>query len=361
MVIALSIVALAVVLISVGALYQYAGSRRDRALYSSEGRFVSIGRGAKLYLFELGAGEPTVVMESGIGATHLNWRYIQEAVAQFAGTVSYDRGGLGWSSPCQGTRTPTKIAGELVEMLENAGFKPPYILVGHSFGGLVMRRFALLYPEKVASILLIDPMRCEEWPPLDPGKHSELEMGKKMIRYATPITRCGLARLAVRLLFRHAGKLPRQLAETAVPNGKYAIDRITTEVRKMPRAVWPIVAAHWSRPGFYRGLRCHLESIPETVREMHMAEPICTIPITLLTPGNATPLNENQLEHIGDNVQQVIAPQSQHWIHLDEPDLVIDCIRAMVDSPAAEEVSVRKWHTQRNSAILEPSFPVEEF
>jgi pimeloyl-ACP methyl ester carboxylesterase len=340
MVIAVSIVLLAVVLILAGALYQYAGGHRDRALYSSEGRFVTIGRGAKLYLFELGSGEPTVVMESGIGATHLNWRHIQEEVAQFAATVSYDRCGLGWSSACQSARTPTRIAGELRQMLELAGYKAPYILVGHSFGGLVMRRFALLYPDMVAGVLLIDPMRCEEWPPLDHGKHRDIETGLKMIRYAVPITRLGLARLAVKLLMRQAGKLPGQLANTAVPNGKHAIDRITTEVRKMPRVVWPIVAAHWSRPGFYGGLRAHLESIPETVREMHVAEAIHGIPVIVLTPGNAEPLNENQIEHIGDNARQVFAPNSAHWIHLDEPSLVIETIRTMASTVGAETVSV---------------------
>jgi pimeloyl-ACP methyl ester carboxylesterase len=342
MIIALSVVLFAVVLILTGALYQYLGSRRDRAHYSSEGRFVSIAQGAKLYLFELGAGEPTVVMESGIGATHLNWRYVQEAVARFANTVSYDRCGLGWSSACQSARTPTKIAGELAQMLETAGFKPPYILVGHSFGGLVMRRFAQLYPDKVANILLIDPMRCEEWPPLDHGKHREIETGLKMIRYAVPVTSCGLARLAVRLLFRHAGKFSGQLAGTAVPNGKRAVDRLTTEVRKMPRTVWPIVAAHWSRPGFYRGMRSHLESIPDTVREMHVTEPIRGIPVTVLTPASAAPLNENQLEHIGDNVRQVFALNSEHWIHLDEPDLVIDTIRGMASSVGEEMIPVSR-------------------
>jgi pimeloyl-ACP methyl ester carboxylesterase len=342
MVIAFSIVLFAVVLILAGVLYQYVGGHRDRARYSSEGRFVSIGRGAKLYLFELGAGEPTVVMESGIGATHLNWRHIQETVAQFANTVSYDRCGLGWSSACQSARTPAKIAAELDRLLQAGGFKPPYILVGHSFGGLVMRRFALLYPEKVAGVLLIDPMRCEEWPPLDHGKHRDIETGLKMIRYAVPITRLGLARLAVKLLMRQAGKLPGQLANTAVPNGKHAIDRITTEVRKMPRVVWPIVAAHWSRPGFYGGLRAHLESIPETVREMHVAEAIRGIPVIVLTPGNAVPLNENQIEHIGDNASQVFAPNSEHWIHLDEPDLVIDAIRGLVSTVDAETVPVSR-------------------
>jgi pimeloyl-ACP methyl ester carboxylesterase len=367
MVIALWIASAAFVLLSAGAVYQYLGSRRDRRRYTSPGRWVTTKHDCELYLFEMGEGEPTVIFEAGIGATHLNWRHIQEAVSGSCSTVSYDRCGLGWSGPCQTARTPVNIASELHQMLENAGQRPPFILVGHSFGGLVMRRFALLYPEEVAGVLLIDPMRCEEWPPLDPSKQAQLDLGHKMIRYALPITQCGLARLAVNLLFRRARRLSSHLAGAAVPNGRRALDRITTEVRKMPQKVWPVVAAHWSRPGFYSGLRSHLESIHETVREMHIAEPIRAIPVTVLTPANAEPLNRNQLEQIGDSVQQVIASNSEHWIHLDEPSLVVDSIRALAlaadtsANPSAELVAAPRYNERTKSVILEPSFPLEEF
>jgi hypothetical protein len=66
---------------------------------------------------------------------------------------------------------------------------------------------------------------------------------------------------------------------------------------------------------------------------MHTAGPIRDIPVTVLTPGNAAPLTQNQLDHIGDSVHQTIARKSEHWIHLDEPDLVIDAIRAMIGAP----------------------------
>lgn len=319
-----------------GTLYQILGSRRDVRRYSGQGRWIDVNHGCRLYAYELGEGEPTVVFESGIGATHLNWRHIQEQVAQVAGTVSYDRAGLGWSSSCRTPRTPANVAAELRQMLARADAKPPFVLVGHSFGGLVMRRFALLYPEDVVGVLLIDPMRCEEWPPLNPGKQSQLDLGQKLIGYAVPMTRCGLVRLTVTLLVGRAGKISSQLAGAALPDGRNVLTRITTEVRKMPRSVWPAVAAHWSRPSFYVGMRSHLKAIPETVREMHVAEPIRAIPVTVLTPAKAVPLNQDQLDHIGENARQVIAPDSAHWIHLDQPALVIDSIRTMVDatSPA---------------------------
>ena len=336
------ILASVALLVLVGTVYQHLGSLRDRRMYTGYGRWVNIGRGCRLYLFEDGKGEATVLFESGIGATHLNWRGIQDPIATLAHTITYDRAGLGWSSPCHTPRTPCNIAAELHQMLETAGIQPPYVLVGHSFGGLVMRRYALLYPEEVAGVVLVDPMRSEEWPPLNPNRQSQLDLGKRLIRCALPVVRCGLARLLVTSLFGHSGNLSEQIAGAAGTHPRHVLARVKTEVQKMPRKVWPAVAAHWSRPSFYAGLRSHIGSIPATVREMHTAEPIRGIPVTVLTPGKAAPLTQNQLDHIGDFVHQTIARKSEHWIHLDEPDLVINAIRDLIGAPpiaVAEEAA----------------------
>ena len=336
MLIALWILVPFALLVLTGILYQFLGGRKDRERFTSEGRMITIGRGSEVYLYELGTGEPTVIFEAGFGATHLNWRHIQRAVAQFTGTVAYDRAGLGWSSFNRTPRTPANIAAELRTSLQSAGVKPPYILVGHSFGGLVMRRYALLFPDEVAGVVLVDPMRCEEWPPLNPKRQSEVDLGSRLIAFAVPIASLGVARLGVSAMFGRASKLQGRLVGAAGASGRHVFDRVTTEVRKMPREVWPAVAAHWSRPGFFTGLRSHLEAIPETVREMHPPEPISHIPVTILTPGKAIPLSEDDLRGIGDRTRQLIAANSAHWIHLDEPDLVIDSIREMVGAMAAQ-------------------------
>jgi len=189
MYIALSIVALAALLFAIGYLYQVIGSHRDRERFAAPGRSVELGDGHRLYMLEKGSGGPTVLFEAGIAATNLNWFHIQETVANFTHTVSYDRGGLGWSSPSRTARTPSNCASELHNLLERAGVKPPFILVGHSFGGLVMRRYALSYPEDVAGVVLVDPMRCEEWPPMNPGRQHEVDRGKRLSNYAVPIAR----------------------------------------------------------------------------------------------------------------------------------------------------------------------------
>jgi pimeloyl-ACP methyl ester carboxylesterase len=346
--IALWIVASAAVLLAAGVCYELIGSWRDRRRFTESGRWVTINNGAKIYISELGAatetglgaGEPTVIFEAGIGATHLNWCRIQESIAESSRTVSYDRSGLGWSSRCRTARTPGNIAAELHQMLGRAGFRPPFILVGHSFGGLVMRRYASLYPEQVAGVVLIDPMRSEQWPPFDPSKQSQIDLGCRLIRFAIPVASSGFARLMVTLLFSRASHLSDHIAGAAGAHKRHVLTRLKTEVRKMPRKVWPAVAAHWSRPGFYAGIRSHLKSIPDTAMEMDSAEPIREIPVTVLTPGNTSPLTQEHLNRIGDRTHQVFAKESEHWIHLDEPDLVLDAIRAMMAAAVAETTAV---------------------
>ena len=285
----LSIPCLIAALVAAGILYQWLGAHFDRLRYAAAGRWIDIGEGQKLYLLEKGSGEATVLFEAGIAATNLNWFHIQETVSRFAATASYDRSGLGWSSPSRTARTPSNLAAELHELLRGAGIKPPFILVGHSFGGLVMRRFALLYPEEVASVVLVDPMRCEEWPPLDPAKQATLDRGMKLSSFAIPIAQLGLARLAVTSLLCRSGRIADRLAGAAGEGGMHVLGRIKGEVGKMPREVWPIVAAHWSRPSYYAGMRSHVAAVPDSVREMQDAEPIRGIPVLLLTPGKSSP------------------------------------------------------------------------
>ena len=219
-------VAVAALLVA-GFLYQRIGGSLDRRRYTGPGRWVEIERGRRLYVVEKGSGGPAVLFEAGIAATNLNWHHIQETVSRFTSTASYDRSGLGWSSPSSTVRTPGNIAAELHTMLQSAGIKPPYILVGHSFGGLVVRRYAVTYPEDVAGVVLIDPMRCKEWPPLNPAKQSMIDRGKKLSGYAILIARFGLARLAVTSLLCRSGRISGHLAGAALDT--YAVEPLPAD------------------------------------------------------------------------------------------------------------------------------------
>ena len=109
------------------------------------------------------------------------------------------------------------------------------------------------------------------------------------------------------------------------------LGRLTDELNKMPRETWPVVAAHWSNPHFYRGMVAHLKAVPAAVQEMQNAAPVEHAPVVLLTPHSAKPLSSDALLRIGAKTQQIIAHGSGHWIHLDEPDLVRNAILAMLE------------------------------
>jgi pimeloyl-ACP methyl ester carboxylesterase len=294
------------------------------------GELIDIGDGRRIYHLEKGLGTPAVVFESGFAATSLNWKLIQDAVSEETQTVVYDRLGLGWSSPSPCPRTPSKIAEELRAMLREAGVEPPYLLVGHSFGGLCVRRFALDYPSEVAGLVLVDPMRTEEWPPVNEKQRVIVNRGITLAWYAVRIAHTGAARFAVTSLLCRKARIAKVLSKIAGARGEYLFSRLTSEVGKMPRETRPGVAAHWSDPAFYHGMLAYLHSLPDSVIEMHDAEPIDeAVPVLVLTPGSAVPLCGQALKQIGGDVRQVIAEKSRHWIHLDEPELVIGAILDM--------------------------------
>ncbi len=117
---------------------------------------VDIG-GHALQLLVGGQGSPAVIFEGGFGAGIASWSRVQKDVAAFAQTVSYDRAGLGQSDPGPKPRSAKQIATELHVALQKSGIKPPYVMVGHSFGGIYVRVFADMYPNEVAGLVLIDP------------------------------------------------------------------------------------------------------------------------------------------------------------------------------------------------------------
>ena len=113
--------------------------------------------GPVLRLLMAGSGTSTVVFESGAGSPLETWLRVQPAVSKFAKTISYDRAGNGLSKKGPVPRDGRRIATELHTALHNAHAAPPYILVGHSLGGPYIRTFAGLYPNEVAGLVLVDP------------------------------------------------------------------------------------------------------------------------------------------------------------------------------------------------------------
>jgi pimeloyl-ACP methyl ester carboxylesterase len=114
-------------------------------------------QGGTLRLRTAGAGTPTVVFESGMGWSGDYWGPLVDELAPSATVVSYDRAGLGASTAKPHSLLPTAVAGRLRTALQATGCVPPYVLVGHSLGGLHVRAFAYQWPEEVVGLVLVDP------------------------------------------------------------------------------------------------------------------------------------------------------------------------------------------------------------
>lgn len=110
-----------------------------------------------LHIRCMGGGTPTVVIDMGIGDTTERWRDFQTRVAEITRVCTYDRAGYGSSEPGPLPRTSQRVSDELWQLLESAGVKGPYVLVGHSLGGVNMQLFAYQHPKLVAGLILLDP------------------------------------------------------------------------------------------------------------------------------------------------------------------------------------------------------------
>ncbi|PYX08862.1 MAG: hypothetical protein DMG85_09990 [Acidobacteria bacterium] len=148
---------------------------------SASGPNVGCGRLLSAYPFH-GRGSPTVVLESALGGSSLSWALVRSEVAKFTCACSYDRAGIGWSDADPMPRTAQRIVNELHTLLTNARTKGPYVLVGHSFGGLAVRLYAAQYPEEVVGMVLVDPTHPSQWLQMTEEQRKRLETGARLSR-----------------------------------------------------------------------------------------------------------------------------------------------------------------------------------
>lgn len=134
----------------------------DDPVYTHPQRLVEVEPGRGLNLYCIGVGNPTVVFESGLTDETAIWGLVQPAIAAHARACSYDRAGSGYSDPGRRDGTSANIVDDLHRLLDAAGVRPPYILVGHSYGGMNARLYADLHRDEVAGMVLVDPSE-EDW------------------------------------------------------------------------------------------------------------------------------------------------------------------------------------------------------
>lgn len=143
------------ILLTVGLLYKAIPIRWSMHTHQAPGQLIDIG-GYKLHIQCAGEGKPSVILDAGFACFSLVWSLVQPSIAQFTRVCSYDRAGLGWSERSPLSRTSAHMVKELHTLLETIQMPKPYILVGHSFGGVNMQLYANTYPDDVFGLVLVD-------------------------------------------------------------------------------------------------------------------------------------------------------------------------------------------------------------
>jgi pimeloyl-ACP methyl ester carboxylesterase len=319
--------------IIIGLLYQRSGTSADRRLYPTPGRLVDVS-GRRMHLIEAGVGSPVVILESGIAASCLNWTNIHAEVSTFARVCSYDRAWLGWSDPSPAPRVVSNLIEELHQLLSAANVPGPYVLAGHSYGGMLVRAFAAKYPDAVAGLVLVDPLPAGEW--MNPSEEQAriLRWGGRLSRRGALLARLGIVRMSLAMLSGGGRAMPKLIARLSSGRAESTLSRLVGEVQKMPAQTWPMIRAHWCQPKGFLGMNEYFKSLPVSSAEAAaLPEPPPNIPVVVLSASNSTPAQLAEREAMARHSSHgahIVARKSGHWIHLDEPELVLDAIRRLV-------------------------------
>jgi len=329
----IGIVVVALALLA-GRIYQLLGAARDTRRFPPLGEMVDIG-GHRLHLVAAGEGGPTVVFESGLMATVLTWNEIQPEIAKAARTICYDRAGLGWSEPGPMPRDANRIVSELHDLLDRASLPPPYILVGHSFGGLTTRLFAARYSQEVAGLVLLDPVVPGEWNPVSEHNQKRIRTGARILRRAAAMSRWGALRF-VSFLLRTGIKpiaepLVRLMSKGAPKGDGTTKSPLFWNLPPSERALTPVF---WVQPKFTETIASQLENLPRSSSQLAEVENLADKPVVVLSAGDTPP--QRLQEHIAiaglsSQGKHLVAKKSGHWVMVDEPELVLNAIREMLD------------------------------
>jgi pimeloyl-ACP methyl ester carboxylesterase len=310
------------------------------------GKLITVD-GHQMHINCTGEGSPTVVMDAGLGGWSLDWSTIQPELAQFTRVCSYDRAGLGWSKPSTEPHDAQHAVHDLHSLLANSGEIGPFVLVGHSNGGLRVLLYAHTYPQAVAGVVLVDPTpratdaeRVAFLSLTEQAEYLALLQGVK-----TDLETGGFDFFGLMQVLRPFG-IPRLLTDTLLQGSPY--QHLRAEVQ----------------PGFRFGVNgrarlatnsAETEQRQTSIDQVRAIPSLGAIPLAVLTstklasfysdPLPAEPSGrllelvqksvwEAEIEMSRLSANSTIAPieRSGHYIQFDRPDAVIQAVQHMVQS-----------------------------
>ena len=220
-------VLVALALASIGGGYQTVRDAAEARASAMPGRLIDVG-GHRLHLSCTGSGSPTVVLEPGAGGISADLEAVTRAVAGDTRVCVYDRAGRGWSEPADTRQDATQIATDLHTLLHRADVPGPYVLAGHSFGGLYTLTFAARFPDEVAGMVLVDstaPASAAGMQALPPGGPASDDLTARFSALASTAARLGLGRLVGVPTADHLRSTIDEYAQTAASTEQAALLR----------------------------------------------------------------------------------------------------------------------------------------
>ncbi len=311
------------------AAYQILSDQRDLRRYPPLGELVDIG-GRRLHLMRAGEGTPAVVVATSLGEPGHGWAEIQRQLAQHTTVVLYDRAGFGWSDPGPWP-TGKQVVDDLHALLGAAGIPAPYVLVGHSLGGLLVRLYVRRYPEEVAGLVLVDSSHPDQW----------RELSKLDWRRSRPVWWLRVARIAVRPLGltrlraavrtrRHGADIPPHRRRGLSP--EHAEAAVAMELSSRQRradvqemAAFPRLTAEVGHA--VSGAAGSLGRLPLTVISRSTG-PSSPWPPHLEAAWQAF---QSRQAALSERSVHLHAESADHFVHRAHPDLVVRAIIDLID------------------------------
>jgi len=304
--------------------------------FPAPGKLIDVG-GWRLHLNctgEARAGQPTVILEAGIGDFSVEWSLVQPDVAKFARVCSYDRAGDGWSDLGPHPRTMSQIVYELHTLLDKASVKPPLVLVGHSYGGVLVRLYASTYPADVVGMVLVEAGDDNPRRMLPNGKRArsaDFVKGEPIpaVQVSHPLRMSDIPPEALRQMKAGAQQL-------AMHPNEPPRDKLPSDAQRM--RAWALARVEHVAAGVnpYE----HEELAAMRAERAKREHPLGDLPLIVLTrgvseedgPDGKAFAAEHRQEHaavaaLSRKGKLIVATHSGHHVQIDEPELVIQAIR----------------------------------
>jgi pimeloyl-ACP methyl ester carboxylesterase len=231
-----------------GAIYQAIATELAERAYPPPGEMVDVG-GYRLHINCVGQGSPNVILDTGSGGMSAQWVRVQQEVSGTTRVCAYDRAGMGWSEMGPEPRDAKQVTGELHTLLGKAGIEEPYVLVGHSFGGLYMQTYAARYPDEVAGVALVDSSTDPDQFSQRPEARDSYEPQKQAFAVGPQLVRLGVSLPARLEVVRLLSKLDPASPDLP-PQQRAQIDALTPSTRQWTTSALEFLAPTQTlRPG----------------------------------------------------------------------------------------------------------------